>query len=147
MPVDLLFLSQNNQDIDEALRNVIPLIIYLSTTCCTAAFMTAFIIARFIDGETSLHQKSSLAFLLRWTSYCPAIFLAMGATSFFVAFAMTLGTTGPKWMLAIIVVVLGAVVIVMLLVWRLRQVSSEKEDTLLTPRGISENDITYPLDC
>ena len=121
MPISLLPNGSNYPH-----QEIISLLAYLSTILCTAAFISAFIIARLLDGETSLRLDN---FSLRWIFYCPPLFLGIGVLSFFAGFTLTVVVVGSLATTPINLGIMATVWVVALLAyvaWRWHQSSLQR---------------------
>lgn len=97
---------------------IISLLAYLSTILCTASFISAFIIARLLDGETSLRLDN---FSFRWIFYCPPLFLGTGALLFFAGFTVTVAVGASQTTRSItlgIIATVGVVALLAYVAWR-----------------------------
>ena len=131
MPISLLptapYNFPNNPYMEtNTIITIISLLAYLSTTLCTAAFISAFIIARLLDGETWLRLDN---FSFRWIFYCPPLFLGAGILSFFAGFTLTVVVVGSPETAPITLGIISTVWVVALLAyvaWRWHQSSTQR---------------------
>ena len=112
-------------------QEIMSLLAYLSTILCTAAFISVFIIARLLDGETSLRLDN---FSLRWIFYCPPLFLGIGVLSFFAGFtvAIAVGASSTTRSITLgIIATVGVVALLAYVAWRWHHSSPQRNHEML----------------